>query len=451
MNQLLYKSQTTILQLFFFTCMFSFSCKKSVTEGGASPVVSGISPTTGPFGTVVTINGINFGDSASGITASVNGRIAVIKYASSTSTKLEIIVPDSAGTGNVSVKTKYGQATGPVFEYVYTYSPFTGTFAGNGTAGYSDGSGVAAQFYNPHGIAIDGANNIYVADGGNHRIRKITPAGLVSTIAGSGTPGFVDGQGTAAQFYHPVGISIDRQDNIYVADQSNHSIRKITPSGWVSTLAGSGKHGYLNEQGKKAYFNSPVGVISDGQDNLYVTDGGNHRIRKITPAGVVSTWAGSGVTGFADGSGTSAQFYNPLGITIDGNDNLYIAEYSNHSIRKVTPAGIVSTIVGSGKDGLGYVDGPVTTAKIFTPSNITIDNQGNLYFTEWYGNRIRKITPSGWVSTVVASGTPAGFSDGIGPIAKFRNPDGIVLDGQGNIYIADWYNHSIRKITTVRH
>ena len=201
------------------------------------------------------------------------------------------------------------------------------TLAGS-TYGYTDGTGTSAQFNNPIGVAVDGAGNVYVADRYNHRIRKITTSGVVSTLAGSGTSGYADGTGTSAQFSNPTGVAVDGAGNVYVADQVNHRIRKITTSGVVSTLAGSGTSGYTDGTGTSAQFNYPTGVAVDGAGNVYVADQGNHRIRKITTSGVVSTLAGSGTSGYTDGTGTSAKFSYPTGVAVDGAGNVYVADLS---------------------------------------------------------------------------------------------------------------------------
>ncbi|MDR2208342.1 MAG: hypothetical protein LBE22_05145, partial [Azoarcus sp.] len=224
------------------------------------------------------------------------------------------------------------------------------TLAG-GEEGFADGVGGEAKFYWPFGITSDAAGNLYVADGGNHRIRKITPAGEVSTLAG-GEEGFADGVGSDAEFDHPSGIAIDAAGNLYVADGGNHRIRKITPAGEVSTLAG-GEEGFADGVGSDAKFEHPFGITVDAAGRLYVADTANDRIRKITPAGVVSTLAG-GELGFADGVGSNAKFSRPFGITSDAAGNLYVADTVNNRIRKITPAGEVSTLAGSEE---GFADG----------------------------------------------------------------------------------------------
>jgi sugar lactone lactonase YvrE len=318
------------------------------------------------------------------------------------------------------------------------------TFAGNGTEGYADGTGTAAAFYRPDGIAIDGSGNLYVGDMANNRIRKITPAGVVSTLAGSGAAGYADGTGTSAQFYYPAGIAIDASGNLYVADWAGNRIRKVTSAGVVSTLAGNGTAGFADGTGTSAQFNNPIGIAIDASGNLYVADEGNNRVRKITSGGVVTTIAGNGTAGYADGVGTFAQFNPPSGITIDGSGNLYVTDQNNYRIREITPAGAVTTLAGNGT--AGYVDGNGAFAEFNQPAGIARDGSGNLYVTDFGNNCIRKITPASVVSTLAGNGA-AGYSDGTGTSAQFNGPGGIAVDGSGNLYVADWLNNRIRKIT----
>jgi sugar lactone lactonase YvrE len=368
-----------------------------------------------------------------------NGVGAVVQQASAT--QLTVVVPKAAGTGPVTVQTGGLIGTGPVFNFTYTVT--VSTLAGNFADGFADGIGTVAQFFRPGGLTADGQGNIYVADSYNHRIRKITPAGLVSTFAGSGTKGYADGTGSASKFDTPYGVAADAPGNIYVADLLNNRIRKITAAGDVSSFAGNGAAGFADGNGSAAQFNSPIGVATDAQGNVYVADYSNNRIRKITSLGTVSTLAGSGMAGFTDGNGSTAKFNSPTELAADAQGNIYVADEFNHRIRKITPAGIVSTLAGSGI--AGFADGTGSIAQFNNPFGVATDAQGNVYIADYSNNRIRKITPSGVVSTLAGSGIE-GFADGNGSTAKFASPKGITTDAKGNIYVVDIEN-KIRMIT----
>jgi sugar lactone lactonase YvrE len=279
-------------------------------------------------------------------------------------------------------------------------------------------------------------------DSANYVIRKITSAGVVSTFAGSGIGGFADGIASVAQFNGIDGLAVDTAGNVYVADTNNHRVRKISPAGVVSTLAGS-TQGYANGTGTAARFNNPSGVAVDAAGNVFVTDTFNYRIRKITPAGVVSTLAGSGIAGFANGSGTAAQFNKTYGIAVNDAGSIFVADALNHRIRKITASGVVTTLAGS---VYGYANGNGTAAKFSYPYGITVDATGTVYVTDAEDNRIRKITIAGMVSTLAGSGI-GGFADGIGTTAQFINPCGVSVDAVGSVFISDATNHRIRKIT----
>jgi streptogramin lyase len=323
----------------------------------------------------------------------------------------------------------------------------TTTFAGDGTPGLSDGESTAAMFNNPGGIAIDGSGNIYVADSGNNLIRKITPGGKVSTIAGNGSKTPTNGTGAAAGFNNPYGIVVDMAGNLYVADNGNNLIRKITPDSVVTTFAGSGVIGAVNGAAATATFNSPYGIAIDKAGNIYIGDSANNLIREITPAGLVSTFAGSGVAGAANGAGTAASFDNPQGLVMDAAGNLYVADAGNHLIREISPSGLVTTFAGSGT--MGSANGALTTASFYDPAALAFDSAGNMYVADDGNNLVRKITPGGIVSTLAGSGAP-GFVNGIGSAVCFNLPYGIAVNGSGNVYIADYGNDVIRKIQTTQ-
>jgi sugar lactone lactonase YvrE len=321
-----------------------------------------------------------------------------------------------------------------------------------GSVGSADGTGGSARFNNPSGIAVDGAGNVYVADYANHMIRKITSAGLVTTLAGSaGISGSIDGTGTTARFNYPYGLAVDSAGNVYVADSSNQTIRKITSAGVVTTLAGLvDTIGSTDGSGSAARFNNPSGVAVDGAGNLYVADTSNHTIRAITAAGVVTTVAGlAGTAGAVDGTGTTARFNYPYGLAVDSAGNVYVADSSNQTIRKITSAGVVTTLAGLAGSA-GAADGTGSAARFSDPHGVTVDGVGNVFVADSANETIRQITSAADVSTLAGlagSSTSIGSADGVGSAARFNNPTGVAADGTGNLYVADNGNHTIRKIT----
>ena len=345
-------------------------------------------------------------------------------------------------TVNAATTNTYAYKSSTRLIQIGTCDSLVTTPAGTGTNGFADGAGTVAQFSLPEGIAVDSSFNVYVADTNNQRIRVINTSNVVSTLAGTATPGYNNGSTAIAQFNYPQGVAVDSSGTVYVADTSNNRIRTIT-GGVVATLAGNGSNGYLDGAGTVAQFSHPEGIAVDSSFNVYVADFGNHRVRKITAAGIVSTLAGSGTAGFADGSGLAAQFNYPQGITIDTSGNVYIADSTNNRIRIITSSGVVSTLAGSGVAGI--VNGSGTGAQFSAPSGVAIDNIGNVYVADFGNQQIRVITPAGVVATFAGTGT-VGSTNGISSVAQFNNAQGIATDTLGNVYVADSSNHLIRII-----
>lgn len=321
----------------------------------------------------------------------------------------------------------------------------TTIIAGSDSAGFVNGTGKAARFNHPFGVAVDQAGNLYIADQGNSIIRQMTPGLMVSTFAGMpGVPGSTNGVDTLASFNKPFSVAVDGSNNVYVADAGNNKIRKIAADGTVSTFAGTGVPGSADGT-DTATFNSPLGVAADQSGNVYVADYGNDLIRKITPAGVVSTIAGKrGVPGSADGLDTVARFNLPESVAVDASGNIYVADNGNNEIRKITPAGLVSTIAGNGTAGKD--NGKGSTATFNSPFGLAVDASGNIYVADSGNNLIRKITPDGTVSTFAGSGSK-GAHDADGIQATFNTPAGLAIDASGNLYVSDENNNIIRKIT----
>jgi sugar lactone lactonase YvrE len=316
------------------------------------------------------------------------------------------------------------------------------TVAGSGTQGFMDSTMAHAKFNHPWDIAVHKDGVIYVADLDNHRIRKIDTSGRVTTFAGNGTVAVINGNGTSAAFSYPCNIALDATGNVYVTDLIDSRIRKINSQADVSVFAGLSTQGFADGPVGTALFSTCRGIFTDAHGNIIVSDLSNQRVRKINTNGFVSTIAGSGIGGFADSVAAFAQFYHPCGVASDKQSNLYVVDYNNYRIRKITPGGIVSTLAGDGVQG--FKDGKGSEARFHSLQDIVADNKGNVYITDL--NCVRKITPGGEVSTIAGDGSP-GFVDGEGAQARFNYPNGLAIDAEGNIYVADTSNQRIRKIS----
>jgi len=309
-------------------------------------------------------------------------------------------------------------------------APYVETIAGDGRRAFLDGNATTASFYYPRGLVQDSLGNIFVADTENGKIRKISSSGDVTIFAAN------------TVFGKPHGMIIDGDDNLYITDSARHRVMKITPQEVVTTIAGSGSPGYLDGNSTSALFNSPEGITFDNNGNLFIADRQNNRVRKITPEGVVSTWAGSGESAIhADGNGTSAAISQPYSIACDSTNTLYVGQFS--TIRKISPSGMVSTFIGvpSGGD----VDAVGTSAKVSGVESMVVDNNNILYFADYGNNKIKQVLPSGLVSTIVGTGTQSGV-DGNSSVATFYRPMGIFTDNSGSLLVSDTYNNIIRKV-----
>jgi hypothetical protein len=398
------------------------------------------------------------------------------------------------GGGNVYVADRWNHAIRK-----FTPSWVVTTLAGAlGAAGTADGTGSAARFTFPAGVAVDPAGNVYVADTDNSTIRKITPAGVVTTLAGSArSTGTSDGTGSQARFQYPFGLAVDAGGTVYVADTYNHTIRKITPAGVVTTIAGSaGTEGHADGTGSSARFEYPWDVDLDGSGNLIVVDTGNQLIRRVTPSGVVTTTAGHADTtgagegyfytpagvafdpesagifvadrgnmairfvgatqtflfagsfpvyGITNAVGTAARFFYPGGIAADAAGNIYVSDETD-TIRRIAPNGQVTLFAGA-VDQQGSTDGPGPTARFEVPRGLATDSLGNVYVADYGNYTIRKITPAGVVSTFAGSAGDDGDQDGTGAEARFDLPSGVAVDALNNVYVADSYNNKIKIIS----
>ena len=334
------------------------------------------------------------------------------------------------------------------------------TVAGTGDAGYraaDDGAAAtAAQLNQPWGVALDGAGNLYIADTFSHRIRRVDTVGMITTVAGGGSSLGDNGPATSAQLNQPWGIAVDGAGNIYIAGYVNHRIRRVDTAGVITTVAGTGTIGYRaaddGAAAMSARISAPTDVAVDSSGNLYIADRGNHRIRRVDAAGVITTVAGTGTAGYraADdgGAATLARINFSSDVAADSSGNLYIADTNNHRIRKVNTAGVITTIAGDGTGSFSGDGGPAAAAQLNTPYGIAADGAGNVYIADTINQRIRKIDAGGVITTVAGTGT-GGFSGDGGPPAEAQisSPSHIAVDRAGNLYIADAGNHRIRKVT----
>lgn len=392
--------------------------------------ISSFTPTA-KGGETIHLTGSGFSTTPGENIVKINNVIATVTAA--TSTALSVTVPMGASTGYITV-TRSGQTTSTTSFFTYEFALMVTTFAGGDV------------LRNPSGVAIDKWGNKYVADQYNHTIRKVSASGAITTFAGTGAAGHVNGSATVAKFNYPTGLATDNDGNLYVADLGNHVIRKISPAGQVITLAGEAEvAGSSDGLGNAAHFNSPAGVVVDQANNVYVTDARNQLIRKISPNGEVITIAGkAGIIGLANGTGSAARFNYPAGIVVDGTGTLYVADEGNHQIRKITAGGVVTTYAGTGAKGLK--NGNRTDALFNFPNGLAM-YMGTLYVTDAGNQLIRAISASGAVSTLAGTAGVPGSANGVPEAAYFNNPSGIIVDAIGRIFVADKSNHAIRMLS----
>jgi len=337
----------------------------------------------------------------------------------------------------------------PVAAQAIYSTPYTFTTVAGKVASVSAGGPTrAAKFLDFRGLAVDAAGNVYMANFYNQTICRMTPAGDVTILAGRpGCIGSADGKGSDARFYYPQAVALDAAGNIYVADSWNSTIRRVTPSGVVTTFAGlAGREGSTDGTGSAARFNYPKSVAVDSAGNIYVADLYNATIRKVTPAGTVTTLAGqTGIYGDADGKGSDAQFNAPVSLAVDSADNIYVADMFNNAIRKVTATGMVTTLAGQRTYKTGSVDGTGRSAQFSHPCGVAVDNLDNVYVADTDNHTIRRIAPDESVTTLAGLAGQAGSTDGTGNTARFGSPMSVAMDPAGNLYVADQSNGAIRK------
>lgn len=362
-----------------------------------------------------------------------------------------------------SLKAEFNIRNGSATPFSITTS--TPTFFINNTAGTTNGfsgdsgQATASKLNRPQGITSDTSGNIYIADRDNHRIRKISTSGIITTIAGSGATGLGlgsfsgdSGQATVAKLNSPTGVSLDTSGNIYIADKSNNRIRKISTSGVITTIAGTGTASFSGDDGQatSATLNLPSGVENDIYGNLYIVDSGNHRIRKVDSSGVITTIAGTGTSGFSGdgGQATAAKLNAPLNIYASRDGFLFISDTNNQRIRKIDLSGVITTIAGSSSVASFSGDnGQATAAKLNFPNSIDFDGMGNMYIVDSGNHRVRKVDSSGIITTIAGSATSGSSGDGgQATLATLNSPSSLTFDLLGNFYISDFANDRVRKI-----
>ena len=350
-----------------------------------------------------------------------------------------------------------------VFVCVTAKTQIINTIAGTvGVAGYSGDGGQAniAKFAVPYAVASDNTGNIFIGDWFNRVVRRIDNNGIVTTIAGTGIGGYSGDGGTAlnARINTPYDIAIDNNNNIYIADIGNEVIRKINQQGIISTIAGNGSFGNgasgIGDGGPatSAPLYDALAVAVDNNGNIYIVETAKNSIRKVNSSGIISTIAGQGLFfgGYSGDGGPASQakLNGPIDIAIDNGGNILIADLGNHVIRKIAPSGIISTIAGNGTPGYSGDGGLATLAQLNRPHGITVDNVGNIYITEDSNHVIRKINTSGIISTIAGTGTKGYSGDGGQAVnARLTIPERLAIDNAGNIYFSDYHNHTIRKVT----
>jgi len=362
-------------------------------------------------------------------------------------TTIQTLTVNSTGTAGIMVERLTNESL-----------PSITTFAGNGVAGFSgDGSAASqAKLDHPLGIAVGSGRSLYIADPGNNRIRRVNPEGIIITVAGSGSAGFSGDGGSAvqAQLNSPTDVAVGNDGNLYIADVGNNRIRRVAPDGIISTVAGKGGFGFSGDNGPAvlARLNSPFAVAVSPDGGLYIADTSNHRIRRVNTNGIITTIAGLGLKGYNGDQipAVDSQLNTPIGLAFDANGGLYIADLNNNRIRKITSDGIITTVAGTGIGG-GAADGqPATQSALNHPHDIAIDPEGNLYIADSDNFRIRKVGTDGRITTIAGTGVAGDGGDGGKPSqAQIAFPWGLAIDSEGNLYFADRDNNRIRTFTTL--
>ena len=341
---------------------------------------------------------------------------------------------------------------------IVAYYGGSGGFNASASAGVLPSSIIStatgAGLNQPYGVVFDQSGNMYIASAGNNIVRKVTPAGVVSTYAGNGTSGYAGdgGPATSAELNYPIALAINASGDLFIADSSNNAVREVTPSGIISTVAGTGTSGYTGNGGPatSAELSEPAGLLFDASGDLLIADSNNNVIRKVTPSGIISTIVGNHTSGYTGDGGpaTSAELAAPYGMAFDAAGNLFFADASNNVIRKVTPSGVISTVVGTGTAGYTGDGMSALTAELHYPESVSFDTHGNMFIADTFNSAIREVSSLGVISTVSGNGTQGYSGDG-GPAssATLHYPSYMALNSSGSLFIADTTNNVVREIT----
>lgn len=431
-----------ILSAIWLSCGDSSSPTPPANGGNEPPELTGFSPLSGKKGAVIKIQGKHFGTDAAKVSLQINGLKATINAV--TDTEISALVPDKCGLGKL-VLTVNGKEVTSAAAFRYLYTATTSYFSGSGVGGYEDGTPQKSKFGTLYNIAMDGKGGMFAADLGNCMVRRIETDGSTSTVAGAASGGFKDGKGNQALMKFPIGIELAPDGSLFVADHENHAIRQLFPDGTLTTVAGEPNRPGAADGGlASAQFKRPYGVKLDKTGVLWICDTENGLIRKLANS-QVTTFAGS-TPGYADGKLRDAKFYMPAYLNFDENGNVFIADKHNHCIRKITPDGMVTTFAGM-PTHTGYRDGEAGQAMFNQPCNIQIDKLGNLYVNDLWNHCIRLVYPDGYVTTLAGKGGTEGYEEGTGENALFKHPQGCTLDKDGNLFVTDSANQRIRKLT----
>jgi sugar lactone lactonase YvrE len=329
------------------------------------------------------------------------------------------------------------------------------TVAGNGTGVFAGDGGQAtnASLHYPNDVAMDRAGNLFIGLSHDHRVRKVDSNGIITTVAGTGSPAYSGDTmaATNASLNEPGGVAVDGAGNLFIADSANHRIRKVDTNGIITTVAGNGSTGYSGDNvaatNTSLYY--PTGVAVDGAGNLFIADSANNRIRKVNTNGIITIVAGNGGMGYSgdNGAATNASIHSPAGVAVDGAGNLFIADLYNNRIRKVNTNGIITTVAGTGSRGCSGDNGAATNAWLDFPIGVAVDRAGNLFIADFYNHRIRKVDGNGIITTIAGNGVPSFSGDGNAAVdASLFHPSGVTMDGFDNLFIADQQNLRIRKV-----